>query len=279
MDKSDSEYLEALLIVADVLPSLFSSDVAIGITDLECYIHTIQAKTFQLAVESNSPFPKDGVCDIAIRERKSASSKFSKKVFGFPVNCLAVPVINPSTDHVIGTIVYAISMEMENKVHEMVNELQAFSEELTASAQELSGSTQEIAANNENVNHFAVETHDGIKNLDDIVSYIKGVADSTNLLGLNAAIEAARAGEHGKGFTIVADEIRKLSSDSKQSTEKIKDTLGYMKERINSILEILNKYTTISDTQATQAEQIAAGSERLSEISSDLLKLTENMNR
>lgn len=88
-----------------------------------------------------------------------------------------------------------------------------------------------------------------------ITESILNISKQTHLLALNASIEAARAGEHGKGFSVVAEEIRKLAEETKSSTEKITD-----------IINELNKIT-----QSTQCEI----EESIESINVQLLKVNE----
>jgi aerotaxis receptor len=141
------------------------------------------------------------------------------------------------------------------KVEAVHQDCKGATDSLTQTMQKVSGLASDVASSAEATGGLATEAD----KISDLMQEIQGIADQTNLLALNAAIEAARAGEYGRGFSVVADEVRALSSRTQAATEQIQFSVSQIQTTLGSLSE-----TMLEGKSA--AEECMADTEKSREI-------------
>lgn len=142
--------------------------------------------------------------------------------------------------------------------------------EIATAATDMRDSEKQMEQTIRSVSDFA-------KNINNVLSLIKAISDQTKMLGLNAAIEAARAGESGRGFGVVAEEIRKLSDESKQTAAKIESLTRNIEASVSDAVKQVEHSNEISQAQASATEQMSASIEELSAMAVELKRIADQL--
>jgi len=216
--------LEQYIRIIPMIQNLSTNDVGIAISDRDKYIFYKHGKTLDLKITPGQPLKAGTAIVNAMKGKCRAITRGDKAIFGIPYIAISYPICDEQGT-VIGGVAAVESIEKQELLQQMAAKISDAIYNLASTTEEISAQAEEISAVCSSLTNIVSESQGRVKETDDVLGIIKNVAGQTNLLGLNAAIEAARAGDVGRGFSVVADEIRKLSGNTTESVKTISNII------------------------------------------------------
>ncbi len=268
--------LEMLIQYAAIIKDLIGEDVATMVSDTEKFLSYNPGMTLNSHTKPGTPLPQVSMLRKCMEQKKVISEVIPKEVYGVAFKSTATPVMD-NEGNVIGAISISKDIETRNQVISVAENLSYSMDEISKGIVDISSNAQEIAMSQVEMVESAKEALATMHETDKVLVFIKEIANQTNMLGLNAAIEAARAGEHGRGFSVVAEEIRKLSTSSSEAVSKINGILIKSNEAVKRIVNEIEKNSLSTQQQAAATEEINASIEEVDAISDQLVALGKTL--
>jgi len=276
MQTEDQLILDHYLFVLSRLHEIVPADYGVTVSDCEKYLFYRPATDLDLKVMLGSPIRDGSATKRVITEQRRIFTKIDKAVRGIPYVALANPVYN---DHrkVIGSIVITESVERYDGLKEIAQQLMNSLSTLASTSEQISAQTEEMASVSRAVTVASQESQQRTQETDQVLGLIKSIASRTNLLGLNAAIEAARVGEHGRGFGVVAEEIRKLATNTADSIHKVEMITKQIQEASQASFQQTTQIEGAISQIAQAMSQIAGSVQQISDMAAKLDQLADGI--
>ena len=122
--------------------------------------------------------------------------------------------------------------------------------------------------------NIMLQVNEQSNNIGSILATIRGIAEQTNLLALNAAIEAARAGEQGRGFAVVADEVRSLAVRSQQAVDEIRQMIETLQQGSTAAVTAISRGKTDAENCVSHSHQLAQSLQQVTQAISQMHQIS-----
>lgn len=271
--------IQHFLYVLPFLNDMLSSDVGVSLTDREKFLLYKPGRTLDLKVPVNAPLKPNMPLYRSIHEKRRVFVRIEdSKMWGKPFIAISMPICNLAGD-VIGAVSVSETIDRQDALKKVVLQITEQVGILASGSQEIAAQATEISRLSHTMSLASVVAQSRMKETDQILGLIKNLAGQTNLLGLNAAIEAARVGNNGRGFSVVAEEIRKLSTSSGDSIKKIEIIVKELQNESSDTSQRVNEIDKLLGQMTIAIEHVAGSLQEVNSVVQQLEDMADAMSR
>jgi hypothetical protein len=220
--------------------------------------------------------PENSTSALCIKENKIMHRIVPKEIYGVEMRTISIPFSDRS-----GCVSVIFNVKTHHQVSTSIEQIVASTEQISATSQNIYVQTIEMNHKFDHVMAQVTSTVSTSSHLSDIYTIVKGVADQLKLISINALIQAAHAGEYGRGFSVVAQEVRKLADEANEQMKHVEDIVKRMSINLKSMekeIQVLREYAEHqchASKEISQAiEAVALSTQSLREITNKLLNLS-----
>lgn len=272
----DEDILINLSYLLPYISSLFGDDISMLVTNREKIIKVVRKDS---SAGSNygegDSLPNDIPAYICMKENRTVVSNLSKEYFGVPLKAVATPIKNRD-----GKIIGSIAIGKRDWSNDIDSHAEAFVSsfnEISNIVDSVASGIQDVAKSSNDILNEINKTNEDMKKTNEIIDFVRNISKQTNLLGLNAAIESARAGEMGKGFSVVSNEIRNLSSSTSQSINEITTVLNNLRLSVENITGKVYENNQLFEKQAANIEEINSSISELNNTAQNIKEIAKKI--
>jgi methyl-accepting chemotaxis protein len=276
MDRDNSCIMDSFQRLLPYFQQLCGEDCAITFSDRNKIIEYLPGKKVKANTKSGDPLGPSWAVSQAMQNGKRTVIHIDKSILGISVVAKAIPIFD-NENNIIGAISFAETTEKLEEMKQMSETLIKSIEITAATTEEIAAQSQQLAGISQQMSQMMAQSGQRVRDTDQIVHFIKGIAGQTNLLGLNAAIEAARVGEQGKGFGVVAEEIRKLAADSISSVNRIVNSMELIQKDSSEIESHIKDVDNSAGQIAGAIAELANAAQELNSLSQKFAMMVNNL--
>jgi len=265
---------------APIIVELFPEGAFLYVSDLTKIAYIQGSEKFTLkSMEVGYTLKDTDIAYQTVQKQQPSVMELDASRYGVPVYIANYPLFEEIDGKrtIVATMGVVVPKGAAEKLRNMSSSLSNNLGEIAKTIEELAKSAESINSNEKKLFSQIEAITEKTEKINSISEFISSVASQTNMLGLNAAIEAARAGETGRGFSVVADEIRKLAGQSGDTVHEIQALVRNIKDSVTLAHERSAASLQENEQQAAATQQMSASIEEINALTEELSHLAKDL--